>query len=356
MLPRRCRPCSTRGRTGTAWAFASRTIARSPRSTRPIVAPSSPSSTPRVSRSTRSLRTRSTASTCTKTCSRWRRNTGVHLAPRTSTPSIPLPDSPARTRPDPRSRQCTPQVDPTSRSGHGRGGAGPHHRGPPARRSQAPGITRAVPASLAPTVRPRHVHRTAPSVPQDASQHIQPVSPCTQGVPASGQKPICTTVGPASCSCAILHHRPIDPTLTTVKSVIRNTMTRPVRARVRSRRAVRLRSCRRATSIAPPTGSPCRSARPALHGTATSINPATTPRFPWMGLALCNRGSALTARGDALYEPRSALCARRNVLRFGEASLRTETLPSRPSRSDRTVSGHSAVTPWTLVPHGLPRT
>jgi hypothetical protein len=162
------------------------------------------------------------------------------------------------------------------------------------------------------------------------SPHIRLVSPCIQGVPTSGHEPICTTVGPASCRRVIRLHRPIDPTLMTIKSAIRNTKTRPFRPCVRPRRVVRLRSCRRATTIARPTDSPCRSERPALHGTSTSITPPTTPRLPWMGLALCNRGTALSGRGDALYERRSDSCNRRDVLWFAEASLRAEKRPSRP--------------------------
>jgi hypothetical protein len=250
----------------------------------------------------------------------------VQVESHAHTPSVPPPDSPPRPVLDlrprtPRARPRRPRSRcpaPTNLGDHT-----PYPRLPP-----RPG-------------RPCHVHRTRPSVPQDASLDIQGVSPLIQDVPATGQNPVLYERGTRLLHA---HDRPsrsdrLD--LPDVKSAICKTKTRSVRARDRPCRRDQPRSYRRATSIPRRTDSPCPTARSALHQTRTSITSPITPRIQAMGPALCNPGSVLSARGSVLYARRDALCTRRDVFWSGETLPRPERRSrAGPNEIDHAKSGH----------------
>jgi hypothetical protein len=97
------------------------------------------------------------------------RHLPAHLAPHISTASIPRPDNPGRTRPDPRSHHGVRRIARAFEPRSMRDEDVPHNRDPAVPGSPVPGITPHLPRFRGAAGRPRGTHGTVPTVVEDRS-------------------------------------------------------------------------------------------------------------------------------------------------------------------------------------------
>ena len=237
----------------------------------------------------------------------------------------PTPAQPGSHPTGPPSHRCVPRTDQTSSSGRARDEDVPDNRDPAVPRSRTSEITPHLPGSRGAAGRPRQAHRIGPSVAQDVSPTLQVVSPLIQDVPSTGQQPA-----------------PHDPVTRLVKEC--DPPSRPERLDLHEHQVPDLQgkdsSCavtRSNVSSGPTAIASPRDLDRAPHGPVPSdraLRPAPRTdldrrtRNPAFSMRVtrpvqpCNPSCPLA--GDALYQRRSALCARRDALSSGEASRRSE--------------------------------